>query len=76
MDFAEDNATNCCLLHSFVHEWNGYNSEDTLIVEGFYNMPANAIQERRTTDNVCDQYENCFVSDEGQVLCKSNKISC
>jgi hypothetical protein len=52
------------------------NIKDTLIVEGFYNMPANAIQEGRTTDNVCDQYENCSVSDEGQVLHKSNKISC
>jgi hypothetical protein len=64
------------MLHSFLHECNGYNSEDTLIVEGLYDMPANAIQDGRTADNVCDQYENCFVSDEGQALHKSNKISC
>lgn len=76
MDFAEGNVKNWCLLHSFVHEWNGYNSEDTFIVKSFYDMPANAIQDGRTTDNVCDQNENCLVSDEGQVLHKSNKISC
>jgi hypothetical protein len=76
LDIAEETVKHCCLLHSFVREWNGYNSENTITVEDFYDMPANAIQNGTTTDNVCDQYENCFVSDEGQMLNKLNKMSC
>jgi hypothetical protein len=45
------------------------------MVEGLYDIPANAIQAGRTTDNVRDQYENCFVSDECRVLHNPNKIS-
>lgn len=67
LDLAEDIVKVCCVLHNFVRARDGVQTEDTLTVEGLFDMESATGSTSRLATNLRDKFAEYFVSDKGAV---------
>lgn len=64
----------CCVLHNFVRDRDGMVFEDTLTVDGLFEMDPASGPTPRLASNLRDTFANYFMSVEGAVPWQMDRI--
>lgn len=64
---AEDIVKVCCVFHNFVRDRDGVQIEDTLTVDGLFEMDSASGPTPRLASNLRDKFADYFMSEEGAV---------
>ena len=71
---AEDIIKVCCVLHNFVRARDGIQTEDTLTVEGLFELESAIGSTSRLASNLRDKFADYFVGDKGAVPWQRDRI--
>lgn len=71
IELSEEIIKACCVLHNFVRTMDGVNFDDTLVVDGFDDMPTLG---GRTANDIRDKFADYFISSEGELPWQYMKI--
>ncbi|KAB0790420.1 hypothetical protein PPYR_15211, partial [Photinus pyralis] len=74
LSLCEDIVKVCCLLHNFVRERDGFKIEDTLTVEGLFDLDASREQPTKKATKLRDKFADYFMSENGAVSWQMNRI--
>ncbi len=74
LSLAEDIIKACCVLHNFVRDRDGVRIEDTLTVEGLFDMEPAAGPTSRLASHLRDKFADYFVSDQGALPWQLQRI--
>lgn len=67
ISLCEDIIKVCCVLHNFVRQRDGYRIEDTLTVEGLFDMDPIIEKPPKKASKLRDMFADYFLSEEGAV---------
>ena len=74
LSLAEDNIKVCCVLHNFVRDRDGVRIENTLTVEGLFDMEPAAGPTSRLASHLKNKFADYFVSDQGALPWQLQRI--
>lgn len=74
LSLCEDIVKVCCLLHNFVRERDGFKIEDTLTVEGLFDLDASREQPTKKATKLRDKFADYFMSENGAVSWQMDRI--
>lgn len=64
----------CCVLHNFVRDRDGVKFQDTLLVEGFYDLTRWPLPGGRVANTIRQKYAEYFMTPEGSLPWQMKKI--
>lgn len=74
MDLAIDIVKCCCILHNYVRTRDRFMLEDTLSMQGLYDVPQITAQGGRTVNTIRNTFADYFVSEIGKLSWQDSRV--
>lgn len=74
MKLCEDIVKVCCVLHNFVRDRDGYKIEDTLSVEGLFDLDPYKQVPTKKANKLRDKFADYFLSEDGALPWQMDRI--